>query len=230
MKTCARCHREKSLAEFYVGRNADGRHSYCKPCVAEYQAACLTRRRADPAAAEHDRSLSRRRARSSARRLRLDVVRAYGGACVCCGETEEAFLSIDHKFDDGAAERRAMGKGRDNPDPLGFYRSLRARGWPKDRYQLLCHNCNFAKARRGACPHGNAPADGDLTITELARATNRSPEVLRRWLRSGRLPGIHAPSGEWLVRREAALLLGEMPRQSSRRRPALSEEAAAHRV
>ena len=220
MKTCARCKQAKPLGDFYAGRNADGRHSYCKPCVSEYQAAYVARRRSDPLALRRDQGKSRQRTRSSARRLRLQVIEAYGGVCACCGEAEEAFLAVDHKFNDGAAERREMGKGRDNPDPLGFYRSLRDRGWPKDRYQLLCHNCNFAKARRGACPHGNIPANGDLTISEVARATNRSPEILRRWLRSGRLPGIHAASGEWLVRREAALLLGEVPRQR-RRRPAL---------
>lgn len=27
-------------------------------------------------------------------------------------------------------------------------------GWPKDRYRLLCYNCNIARARHGGrCPH-----------------------------------------------------------------------------
>jgi hypothetical protein len=30
------------------------------------------------------------------------------------------------------------------------------RGYPKDNFQLLCMNCNFAKGHRGECPHQTA--------------------------------------------------------------------------
>jgi hypothetical protein len=30
---------------------------------------------------------------------------------------------------------------------------VKAAGYPKDRYQLLCHNCNMAKGFYGLCPH-----------------------------------------------------------------------------
>ena len=154
MKRCQRCGEDKPLDAFYAHRqNKDGRHSWCKSCVAAYQEDRRALRRNDPAFLLHDREMSRARTRRAARALRLLVVEAYGGRCACCGEAEEAFLALDHRFDDGAAERRSLGIGRANPDPLKFYRWLRDQGFPKDRYQLLCHNCNFAKARRGVCPH-----------------------------------------------------------------------------
>lgn len=35
-----------------------------------------------------------------------------------------------------------------------LFASLKKAGWPKDRYQLLCANCNFGKMMNGgACPH-----------------------------------------------------------------------------
>jgi hypothetical protein len=34
-----------------------------------------------------------------------------------------------------------------------MYLRVRSLGFPKDLYQLLCHNCNQAKAWYGACPH-----------------------------------------------------------------------------
>lgn len=36
------------------------------------------------------------------------VIDAYGGSCVCCGETAFEFLSIDHLKGNGAAHRRAV--------------------------------------------------------------------------------------------------------------------------
>ena len=78
--------------------------------------------------------------------LRLEVIAAYGGCCLCCGETEEAFLCIDHVFNDGATDRKKLKIG-------GLYRHVKKLGFPKDRYQLLCANCNMAKQTKGVCPH-----------------------------------------------------------------------------
>lgn len=72
---------------------------------------------------------------------------AYGGVCACCGEDNLDFLTLDHVNGDGAAERLDRGgKG-------GEYARLRSQGFPgKDRYQVLCWNCNCAKGVRDACP------------------------------------------------------------------------------
>lgn len=84
-----------------------------------------------------------------ARRAR--ALAAYGGRCKCCGETEPTFLAIDHIFNDGAEERRPPNMKGGNT----LLNKLENEGYPQDRYQLLCHNCNFAK-RLGACPHKRA--------------------------------------------------------------------------
>jgi hypothetical protein len=79
--------------------------------------------------------------------LRMEMISAYGGKCTCCGEQEPIFLTIEHLFRDGRAHREQVGTGR------GIYRDLRKRGWPKDRYTLLCFNCNMAKKDGRECPH-----------------------------------------------------------------------------
>ena len=97
-----------------------------------------------------DNRLSHRNANATWRwKLRQEIIEAYGGSCICCGEVIPEFLSIDHINNDGNEERRANnGKGG-----AKFYRELKRKGFPKDNYQLLCMNCNFAKGHFGICPH-----------------------------------------------------------------------------
>ena len=97
------------------------------------------------------RAKNRERALEAQRKVNADrkrrVYEAYGGfKCACCGETEEAFLSIDHVNNDGAEHRRQV-------DRRGLYKWLEKQGFPPG-YQVLCMNCNFGKARSGGvCPH-----------------------------------------------------------------------------
>src|SRR5438128_1669290 len=79
-------------------------------------------------------------ARGYRRKLRQDVVEAYGGVCECCGITEWKFLTIDHKYGGGNQERRDLGLTSSHE----FYRYLKNNNYPKDLYQLLCFNCNLA--------------------------------------------------------------------------------------
>ena len=81
-------------------------------------------------------------------RIRMEMIEAYGGACTCCGEIQPEFLSIDHIRNDGYTKRL---KGE--PSGAALYKVLRDKGWPRDEYQLLCMNCNFAKGHFGECPH-----------------------------------------------------------------------------
>lgn len=90
---------------------------------------------------------------------RDDLFTRYGGyLCACCGETERAFLSLDHINRDGAAHRREMSKGNTNTYP-GFralHADLKRKGWPPV-LQVLCHNCNIGRERNGGvCPHVTA--------------------------------------------------------------------------
>ncbi len=84
-------------------------------------------------------------------RLRKEMLTAYGLKCMCCGESEPKFLSLDHINGQGNAHRREVGRGHQ------LMRWLKQRGWPTDNYQLLCHNCNQAKGAYGSCPHTQTP-------------------------------------------------------------------------
>ena len=86
---------------------------------------------------------------------RRKIISAYGGMCVCCGEDEAIFLTIDHIFNDGAKHRAELfgyNKSRIG-GVVKFYNFLIANNFPKDRFQILCYNCNCAKGRVGYCPH-----------------------------------------------------------------------------
>lgn len=85
--------------------------------------------------------------------LRAQVIAAYGGECVCCGEAETAFLVLDHVLNDGADHRQSLGN-RHHASGAATYRWLRNQGFPQDgRFQLLCANCNMAKRAPDGCPH-----------------------------------------------------------------------------
>ena|ERR1022692_131008 len=81
-----------------------------------------------------------------AAKLRREIIDAYGGKCVCCGEANPYFLTIDHVENNGRNHRKQIGESN-------VYRWLRAQGFPKDKYQLMCANCNCSKGWFGFCPH-----------------------------------------------------------------------------
>ena len=79
--------------------------------------------------------------------IKNEVMKAYNGYCACCGEMESRFLSIDIINPGGRKLHDKIGYG------LPFYKWLKANGYPKDNFQCLCMNCNFAKGMFGECPH-----------------------------------------------------------------------------
>lgn len=79
------------------------------------------------------------------RKLRLKFLEMYGGKCICCHIDEEAFLALNHILEDGDEHRKQR-------TSYGIYIDATAKYDP-DRFQILCHNCNFAKYRNGVCPH-----------------------------------------------------------------------------
>jgi len=94
--------------------------------------------------ANKERVLTRNR--KNCLKLRLQTLEAYGNKCACCGETQLAFLAIDHINGGGTKERKASNGGTQ------VFRRLRRENWPSG-YQVLCHNCNMAKAFYEKCPH-----------------------------------------------------------------------------
>jgi len=88
-----------------------------------------------------------------AKRLKLEVLNAYGGPKCSCNKCPEKsgdinFLTIDHINDDGNEHRKVLGSGGST-----LYRWLRKNGFPSG-YRVLCFNCNSARhINGGVCPH-----------------------------------------------------------------------------
>jgi hypothetical protein len=150
MSHCNGCNTTKPTSEFYRdGSKAKGHHSICIACT-------LAKRKrrywADPVAGRARNrawfNANKDRYKEYSRQLKWDVVEAYGGKCVCCGEDRIEFLTVDHVDGGGKAHRRTLGGyGR------SIYRWLKLQGFPQEGYQLLCWNCNCAKGFYGVCPH-----------------------------------------------------------------------------
>ncbi len=74
----------------------------------------------------------------------------YGYICVCCGENNTLFLSIDHIDNDASADKWSNGK---RITGWLLYAKIIRDGYP-DGYQTLCMNCNWGKRmNEGVCPH-----------------------------------------------------------------------------
>ena len=77
--------------------------------------------------------------------IRAEVVTHYGGKCLCCGEEEFEFLTIDRiEIYDGTGPRSGT----------ALYRWLKRNGFP-DGFRVLCQGCNFVLGHRGHCPHSD---------------------------------------------------------------------------
>lgn len=80
----------------------------------------------------------------------------YGEKCACCGETEPAFLCLDHVNDDGYAWRKALFNGKNVGSGAKVYREIIRQGFPES-FQVLCQNCNWGKRQPDGCPHQGRP-------------------------------------------------------------------------
>jgi len=83
----------------------------------------------------------RARHREYNRKLRQEILSAYGRKCAICGEKEEASLTLDHIKNDGRAHR--LQKGR------GIYTDIRQQGFPTNKYRILCRSCNTKEWQKG---------------------------------------------------------------------------------
>ncbi len=75
--------------------------------------------------------------------IKVETLAHYGKArlaCVMCGESRLACLSIDHIDGNGSQHRKLW-----NRYGYRFYIRLKRDGFPKG-YQTLCMNCQFVKA------------------------------------------------------------------------------------
>lgn len=98
-----------------------------------------------------DPGSERLRSQSWVAKVKAEVIRNYGGACKCCGETNRQFLNIDHILGGGKNHRKTISKT--GSGGYAFYLWLKKRGYPQDNYRLLCSNCNSAVGHHGFCAH-----------------------------------------------------------------------------
>lgn len=84
------------------------------------------------------------------RSIKSQAIQHYGGKCVCCTESNAAFLTFDHINNDGK-ERRKRIPEQNGGSAMHYW--LRRNGYPKE-FQILCYNCNLARDHNGGiCPH-----------------------------------------------------------------------------
>ncbi len=150
-KECTTCYESKDSSEFYPDpRLRSGLRSSCISCLSL---------RASMRDKEVVRSNGRKNSKAYHTRLRILVLKAYGGenpCCVCCKENTLIFLCIDHINNNGSQHRQEIGKNRQQPKNIGssgIYQWLKNNNFPKG-FQVLCFNCNMAKSfNGGVCPH-----------------------------------------------------------------------------
>jgi len=138
---CTGCHAYKPKQDFVISRRyINGIGTRCKKCVRQDT---KSRRKIDPQRFSETNLRSRQK-------LRYEALTHYSGdppQCACCGETEMAFLTIDHADGSGNKHRKALHAAR-----TSLYPWLRKHGFP-DGFQVLCMNCNWATRYGKPCPH-----------------------------------------------------------------------------
>ena len=74
--------------------------------------------------------------------IRKQFFNMYGNKCVCCGESCETFLVLDHIK---GKNRKSLTNRQSYLDALLVYKP--------EEYRTLCHNCNQATNGGRICPH-----------------------------------------------------------------------------
>lgn len=117
-------------------------------------------------------------------KLRAEMIEAFGGKCLHCGEVDPIVLVLDHINDDPGPEYAECGTSARGG--YWLYRKLKEQGWPKDRFQLLCCNCNMRKEhyRRR-----------DQMVEELGAPPEFGEPISRREARAKAGPNINNSSG-----------------------------------
>ena len=82
-------------------------------------------------------------------KLKTRILDYYGHICKCCGEDDDIFLTIDHINNDGFKDKYPGGSKKTGKN---LYMVIEKLGYP-DKFQVLCHNCNFGKKVSKVCPH-----------------------------------------------------------------------------
>lgn len=153
MKTCATCEVEKPFSEFSYTKPSKhrpkGRYATsCKPCRVEYERN-WAKQNPEKYKARGRRHYVKHRPKKleyasvRSQELKESAFDKYGWDCQCCGESDVAFLTIDHIVPPG---------NKTNYEKKALYGWLKKNSYPEG-FQTLCWNCNMAKGIYGECPH-----------------------------------------------------------------------------
>jgi len=181
LKKCSKCGEIKTLDDFYKRNTAWSAKSVFTEVMAECKDCTIKR--------THSRRNGENRVAvlkkdNKALRIKRASVRdaafaAYGGyKCVCCGETEPLFMTLDHIDNDGADFRRKV-YGKRTAAGYHTYLWLAKNGYPKT-VQVLCMNCNHGKRmNNGVCPHQVRCNDQDVESSDSKRT---APKITKEAL------------------------------------------------
>jgi hypothetical protein len=179
MKFCKKCSTDREDSEFYFDITKQKLYSYCKPCHLSMTSDWAKRNKAVIAEASRKRYRKNpERHKEQSREWRQShrdtflkknryqwykrwhlCIDKLGGACVCCGVTSRTMLEIDHIGGSGNIHRKAAGGS------VGTYNEIIALGFPRDKFQVMCANCNKSKMRNaGICEHKTGPVSKDGTL------------------------------------------------------------------
>jgi len=110
----------------------------------------MTKQEYDSLWKKEHREARRAQAQRYRRRLKEQMVVAYGGRCAC-GETDINKLEFDHTTVKGNEQRNALfGHGHSSPGGWMFYLWLKKNRWPQGLGELKCIRCHDQK-------HGRTP-------------------------------------------------------------------------
>jgi hypothetical protein len=166
MKYCIKCKKNKLEDNFYIDKN--GKLSfYCKECSRKRTKKWYWEQGGKEKTLKNQKiefiknpELKKQKYRDWAWKRKIEAINHYGGKCACCGESEPKFLAIDHKNNNGNKHRKEIGN-------VKIYTWLKKNNWPKE-FQVLCHNCNMAKAFWKVCPHKEITGI-DITVCDVLK-------------------------------------------------------------
>ena len=94
------------------------------------------------------------------RDLKVKLLEFLGQKCVCCGETDPAFLTLDHIEAGGRYHRKSK------PKTYEVWRDVLNTPEARTKYRLLCWNCNCATRGGKVCPHNRAEVEAFLQVCQ----------------------------------------------------------------
>lgn len=92
------------------------------------------------------RATVRKNGKTHRDKLRALFLEMYGGRCACCGIVRPVFLALDHVNNDGHLIRHKNADGVRIAYTSSHAYRVATKTHRPDLYQILCHNCNLAKA------------------------------------------------------------------------------------